>query len=123
LIAPNFAGYLLSKGLTNRAEKKLIKEIEDIVTEFNRKFDDTEVDSNYFVDFLEQNKISDTIIQRVFNAYKTLKEDYEAISKKLVKEAVEFVNIKKDKFKHTHVKKPSDFEEYFSELFEISVNF
>lgn len=123
LIAPNFAGYILSKGLTSREEKKLIKEIEDTVTEFNRKFDDTEVDSNYFVDFLEQNKISDSIIQRVFNAYKTSTEDYEEISKKLAQEAVEFVNNKKDKFKHTHVKKPSDFEEYFSELIEILVKF
>jgi hypothetical protein len=123
LIVPNFTGYLLSKGLTNREEKKLIKEIQDTVTEFNRKFDDTEVDSNYFVEYLEQNNISDTIIQRVFNAYKTSKEDYEAISQKLAQEAVEFVNIKKDKFKHTHVKKPSYFEEYFSELFEILVNF
>lgn len=123
LIAPNFAGYLLSKGLTNREEKKLIKEIENTVTEFNRKFDDTEVDSNYFVDFLEQNKISDTIIQRVFNAYKTSKEDYEVISKQLALEAVEFVNIKKDKLKHTHVKNPNDFEEYFSDLLEILINF
>ncbi|MFJ5771789.1 hypothetical protein [Psychrobacillus sp. NPDC093180] len=123
LIAPNFAGYLLSKGLTKREDKKLIKKIEEIVTEFNRKFDDSEVDSNYFVDFMEQNKISDTIIQRVFNAHKASKEDYEAISKKLALEAVEFVNIKKDKFKHTQVKNPSDFEEYFSELFEILVDF
>ncbi|WP_226678545.1 tetratricopeptide repeat protein [Mesobacillus jeotgali] len=123
LIAPNLAGYLLSTGLTNRKEKQLIKEIEDIVTDFNRKFDDTEVDSNYFVDFLEQSKISDTIIQRVFNAYKTSKEDHEALSKKLAQEAVEFVNFKKDKFKHTHVKSPSDFEIYFSELFDILVNF
>ncbi|MFC4410069.1 hypothetical protein ACFOZY_06410 [Chungangia koreensis] len=123
LIAPNVAGYLLSKGLTNREEKKLIKEIKETVTEFNRKFDDTEVDSNYFVEFLEQNKISDTITQRVFNSYKTSKEDYEAISKKLAQEAVEFVNFKKDKFMHTRVQKPSDFEEYFSKLFEILVNF
>ncbi|MGM0830245.1 MAG: hypothetical protein ACQEU4_18640 [Bacillota bacterium] len=123
LIAPNFAGYLLSKGLTTREEKKLIKEIEDTVTDFNRKFDDTELDSNYFVEFLELNQISETIIQRVFNAYKNSKEDYEAISKNLAQEAVEFVNFKKDKFKHTHVKQPGDFEEYFSELFQILVNF
>ncbi|WP_301107120.1 hypothetical protein [Sporosarcina sp.] len=123
MIAPNFAGYLLSRGLTDREEKKLIKEIVDIVTEFNRNFDDTEVDSNYFVDYLEQNKISDTIIQRVFNVYKTSKEDYEVISKKLALEAVEFVNIKKDKFEHTPIKNLSDFEDYFSELFKILVDF
>ncbi|WP_172372239.1 hypothetical protein [Sporosarcina jiandibaonis] len=123
LIAPNFASYLISKGFTNWEEKRLIEEIEGLVTEFNRNFDDTEVDSNYFVDFLEQNKISDTILQRVFNAYETPKEDYETISKNLALEAVEFVNIKKDKFKHTHVKNLSDFEEYFSMLFEILVNF
>lgn len=123
LIAPNFAGYLLSKGLTNKKEKNLIQEIEDVFTEFNRNFDDTELDSNHFVDFLKQTDISDVIIQRVFNAYKTSKEDYEALSKKLAQEAVEFVNIKKDKFKHIHVKKTSDFEEYFSELFDILINF
>ena len=123
LIAPNIAGYLLSKGLTKREKKILIDEIEAIVTEFNRKFDDTEVDSNYFVEFLEQKQIVDTIIQRVFNSYITSKEDYEVISKKLALEAVDFVNIKKEKFKHTQVKKISNFEEYFSELFDILVNF
>lgn len=123
LLAPNIAGHFLSKGLTYREEKKLIKEIEDTVTEFNRKFDDTEVDSNYFVDFLEQKNISQTIIQRVFNAYKASEGDYEVASKKLAQEAVEYVNVKKEKFNHTPVKKPSDFEDYFSELFEILVNF
>ena len=95
LIVPNIAGYLLSKGLTNRDEKRLIKDIEDTVTEFNRKFDNTEVDSNYFIEFLEQSKTVETIIQRVFYAYNTSKEDYQDIFKKLAKEAVEFVNIKK----------------------------
>lgn len=123
LIAPNVAGYLLSKGLTNRGEKRLIKDIEDTVNEFNRKFDNTEVDSNYFIEFLQQSKTVETIIQRVFYAYNTTKEDYQDIFKKLAQEAVEFVNIKKDEFKHTPIKKPSDFEEYFSELFEILVNF
>ncbi|MEC0986407.1 hypothetical protein [Bacillus safensis] len=123
LIAPNFAGYLLSKGLTNRGEKRLIKDIEDTVNEFNRKFDNTEVDSNYFIEFLQQSKTVETIIQRVFYAYNTTKEDYQDICKKLAQEAVEFVNIKKDEFKHTPIKKPSDFEEYFSELFELLVNF
>ncbi|MEW4194308.1 hypothetical protein Q0N41_11400 [Bacillus altitudinis] len=123
LIVPNIAGYLLSKGLTNRDEKRLIKDIEDTVTEFNRKFDNTEVDSNYFIEFLEQNRTVETIIQRVFYAYNTSKEDYQDIFKKLAKEAVEFVNIKKDEFKHTPIKKPTDFEEYFSDLFDILVNF
>jgi hypothetical protein len=123
LIAPNFAGYLLSKGLTKREEKQLIQEIKEIVLQFNRNFDDTEVDSNYFVDFLEQNEISGTIISRVFNTYKSSKEDYEPLSKKLAQEAVEFVNIKKDKFNHPHVKKQSDFENYFSELFAILIDF
>jgi hypothetical protein len=123
LIAPKVIDYLFTTGLKNWEEKKLIKEIENTVTQFNRKFEDTEVDSNYFVEFLEQNKISDTIIQRVFTAYKISKEDYEDISKKLALEAVEFVNIKKDKFKHTHIKKPSDFEEYFSELFQLLISF
>lgn len=123
LLAPNFAGYLLSKGLTNREEKKLTKEIEVKVIEFNRMFDDTEVDSNYFVDFLEQKDISKSIIERVFNTYKASKEDYCLMSKNLAIEAVDFVNKKKDRFNHPHVKRPSDFEDYFSKLFDVLIDF
>lgn len=123
LIAPNIAGYILSRGLTNREEKKLIKEIEDKVNDFNREFDDTEVDSNYFVEFLEQNHISNKIIQRIFNAYNASRKDYEVMSMELGKEAVEFVNFKKDKYKHTPIKKPNDFEEYFSKLFDTLIDF
>ncbi|WP_346936039.1 hypothetical protein [Clostridium sp.] len=123
LIAPNFAGYLISKGLTNREENKLIQEIDEKVSEFNRKFDDTEVDSNYFVEFLEQSNVGNSIIDRVFHVYKTSKDDYNSLSKDLAKEAIDFVNLKKDKFKHQHVKRASDFEDYFSELFEVLVDF
>lgn len=123
LIAPNFAGYLISKGLTNREENKLIQEIDEKVSEFNRKFDDTEVDSNYFVEFLEQSNVGNSIIDRVFHVYKTSKDDYNSLSKDLAKEAIDFVNLKKDKFKHQHVKRASDFEDYFSELFGMLVDF
>lgn len=123
LIAPNFAGYLISKALTNRKEKKLIQEIEEKISEFNRKFDDTEVDSKYFVEFLEQSNICSSIIDRVFHAYKTSKDDYNSLSKSLAKEAINFINLKKDEFKHPHVKRASDFEDYFLELLEVLVDF
>lgn len=123
LIAPNIAGYILLRGLTSKEEKKLIKEIEDKVNGFNQKFDDTEVDSQHFVDFLEQDYISNKIIQRVFNAYNVSREDYKIISKKLGKEAVEFVNFKKAEYKHIPIKQPDDFEEYFSKLFDTLIDF
>ncbi|MDR6717392.1 PIN domain-containing protein [Paenibacillus sp. 2003] len=123
LIAPNFAGYLISEGLTNREEKKLIQEIDEKVSAFNRKFDDTEVDSNYFVEFLEQGNVRDSIIDRVFHAYKTSKKEYNSLSKGLAKETIEFVNLKKDKHKHPHIKRPDDFEDYFTKLFSVLVDF
>lgn len=79
LIAPSYVGYLISKGLTNREEKMLIQEIVEKISEFNRKFDDTEVDSNYFVEFLEQSYIGSSIAERVFHAYKTSKDDYNSL--------------------------------------------
>lgn len=123
LIAPNLTGYFLSKGLTNREENKLVNEIKDKVIEFNRKYDDKEVDSSYFVDFLEQKDITNDIITRVFNTYKSSGEDYSELAKKLSYEAVEFVNIKKDKFNHPHVKNKYDFENYFYDLFKILIDF
>ncbi|ANU09414.1 hypothetical protein BBH88_03360 [Planococcus antarcticus DSM 14505] len=123
LIAPNIAGYILSSGLTNREEKKLIKEIEDKINDFNQKFNDTEVDSNHFVHFLEQDHISIKIIQRIFNAYNVSREDLKVITKELGKEAVEFVNYKKAEYKHIPIKQPDDFEEYFSKLFDTLIDF
>lgn len=123
LIAPSFAGHLISKGLNNYEEKSLVQEIEDKVSAFNRKFDDTEVDSNYFVEFLEQREVCSSIIDRVFHAYKTSKDDYDSLSKDLAKEAIGFVNFKKDKFKHPHVKREKDFVDYFNELFGVLVDF
>lgn len=123
LIAPSFAGHLISKGLNIYEEKRLVQEIEDKVLAFNRKFDDTEVDSNYFVEFLEQSEICSSIINRVFHAYKTSKDDYDLLSKNLAKEAIDFVNFKKDKFKHPHVKRENDFVDYFNGLFGVLVDF
>ena len=123
LIAPNLAGYLISKGLTNREEKRLSQEIEEKISAFNRKFDDTEVDSNYFVQFLKKSEVYSSIIDRVFHAYKTSKDDYNSLSKDLAKEAIKFVNLKKDEFKHPHVKRENDFEDYFTGLFGVLVDF
>lgn len=123
LLAPNFAGYLISKGLTNRERKTLIQEIAGKISTFNRKFDDTEVDSNFFAQFLEQIDIVSSIIDRVFHAYKTTKDDFNSLSKDLAKEAIDFVNLKKDKNNHPHVKGAGVFENYFSELFEVLVDF
>lgn len=122
LIAPSVAAELLSKGLTNLNEKNLIKRIGKKVTEFNREFDNTEVDSNFFVEFIEQKDVSDKIVSRVFNTNKDSKEEYSSLSKKIAYDAVEFVNLKKDKFGHPHVKRPCDFEDYFSKLFRALVD-
>lgn len=123
LIAPSFAGYLISKGIADHEEKKIIQEIEEKVSAFNRKFDDTEVDSNHFVEFLEQIDVGSSIVERVFQTYKTSKEDYKSLSKSIANEAINYVNLKKDEFKNPHVKRPSDFEDYFAELFNMLIDF
>lgn len=122
LIAPNLAGYFLSKKLTNREEKKLIEEITNKISEFNENYADTDVDSGYFVDFLNQDNNVNTIITRVFNAYKSSGEDYSELSKKLSNEAIEFINIKRDEVGGPHVKNRCDFENYFSDLFDVLLN-
>lgn len=118
LLSPNLAGYLISKGLADREEKKLVKDIEAKIIEFNRNFDDKEVDSNYFVDFLEQNNVNTSIFDRVFNAHRSKNVDYQSLSESLASDAIIFVNEKKDKFGHSKVKRPSDFVYYFRELFD-----
>lgn len=118
LIAPNLTGYLISKGLANRQEKNLVKEIETRIIEFNRSFADTEVDSNFFVAFIRQSDVNSAIFDRVFNSHRASNVDYESLAKLLSHDAVQFVNEKKVKIGYPEVKKQSDFENYFKELFK-----
>ncbi|MGD6968291.1 tetratricopeptide repeat protein [Rossellomorea vietnamensis] len=117
LVAPNLAGYLISKGLTNKEEKKLIQEIEEKITEFNRSFDDKEVDSNYFVEFLTMENIKTSIFDRVFTSFESVLVQYDELSKLRSMEAIEYVNTRKVANGHPKVKDPKVFEEYFKALF------
>ena len=119
LLAPNLAGYLITRKLTKLGEKNLIKEIEKKISKFNRAFDDKEVDSNYFIEFLKQKDINVAIFDRVFNTFNSENDDYTALSVSLANEAIEFVNIRKETHGHPHVKCPKDFEAYFIVVFGI----
>lgn len=123
LIVSNFVSYLITEGILSFKEKRIVREIEKRVTEFNSKFDDTEVDSIFFIDYLERIDVKRTIIERVFETYKTSKKDYGLLSKELAENAINYVNSKKDEINYPHVKKTNDFEKYFEELFIILINY
>lgn len=123
LIAPNLASYLISNKLMNGENRKIISEIEAMIIRFNSKFDDKEVDSNFFVDYLKQKEVYELIFERVFKSYKSKKVDYDVLSVELGKEAVCYVNERKDKYKHPRVKIPSDFIDYFKELFKVLLEY
>ena len=72
--------------------------------------------------FLKQGDNVNTIIIRAFNAYKSSGEDYSELSKKLSDEAIEFINMKRDEAGGLPVKNRCDFENYFSDLFDVLLN-
>lgn len=117
LIVPNLADYFISRGITSEVERKLMQKIEEEITEFNCFFEDKEVDSQYFVDFLESKNIKNSIFDRVFNSFDSVSIKYDDFAKIISKEAIEYVNAKKIDNGHPPVKDPEVFEKYFITLF------
>lgn len=122
LIVPNLADYFISKGIVNNIEERVMQEIKIEITEFNYFFEDTEVDSQYFVDFLKSKDISKFILDRVFASFDSVSIRYDNLSKDIAKEAIEYVNLNKKANGHPAVKKPELFEKYFINLFNSLIN-
>ncbi|WP_430509984.1 PIN domain-containing protein [Gottfriedia solisilvae] len=120
------AGSFLINWVTNlawdnklkRDDKKSIETIKFKISEHNRRFDNTELDSFAFQKFMERQEVVSEIYDRVFNSYKTNAEPIEDFIKKIAESAIREVNQYYERIQRGHLKSEGLMYEYFNDLIE-----
>lgn len=102
-------------------DKKIRKEIQEIIKNFNRKYDDTELDTLAFQTVLELDEVKSEIYKKIFKGYKkdtrSLLEFKINVSQTAINKVEEYYQAKE----RSPIKNKFIFEEYFSNLIDILV--
>lgn len=123
IIIPKLTDYIISLKIEDSKEKRLREEIRNTILVFNTKFVDSEVDSNFFVEYLQDNEVFTSISNQIFYSDNNSKEDNDKLIKKLVESSIIHVNVKRTQSNLPLVKNEAEFEEYFLEIFKILTDF
>jgi hypothetical protein len=106
---------LASKVIINYNDKKAIERIRLQISDFNRKYDNTEIDTNTFQQFLNSSDLVDKIYTRVFESYKTDGESILVFKVKIAENAIESINQFYEKYSRV-IKDKNIFFDYFNDL-------
>ena len=102
-------------------DKKVRKEIQEIIKNFNRKYDDTELDTLAFQTVLEIDEVKDELYERIFKGYKKDSSSLSEFKKIVSQKAIFRVNEYYQAQGRSPIKNKFTFEEYFSNLIDILV--
>ncbi|PFB14637.1 PIN domain-containing protein [Bacillus cereus] len=97
-------------------EKMKIKNIQVRISDFNRKFDNTELDTYTFQKHIESTEIEDKIYERIFEGKDSKIGTIQDFKIFLAQEAIQNVNNTYEKMKRSKIHNEEIFYEYFSEL-------
>ncbi|WP_312470502.1 PIN domain-containing protein [Neobacillus sp.] len=114
-ISKGLMSNLASKSLMNFNDKRAIGRIRLQISDFNRKYDNTEVDSYAFQQFLNSSDLVNEIYTRVFESYKTETESILDFKQKIAENAIESVNQFYEKYSRA-IKDRYIFYDYFNDL-------
>lgn len=98
-----------------RDDRKTIEQIRLQMSEFNRRYDDTELDTKAFESFLKSSDVVEKIYTRIFEAYKVESELMIDFKKRITKYAVDEVNKYYKQYSRC-IKNEEIFYEYFCDL-------
>ncbi|PKM50370.1 MAG: hypothetical protein CVV02_11355 [Firmicutes bacterium HGW-Firmicutes-7] len=111
----NIATSLIWDGKIKRDNKELIEKIKLQISEFNRNYDNTEVDTNAFKEFFDSSDVIDKIYTRVFKTYMVDATSIYDFKKDIVTYAVDEINEFYSQYNRS-IQDETVFFEYFSDL-------
>lgn len=120
--AVNILTNLVYEGFVDKKDKKKIEAIQEQIITFNRKYDNTVLDSNAFDKYLKCNNIDESIFQFVFMSFETEFISITEFKIRLAKEAIEFVNAIYSEQGRSKVQDEVVFFDYFDVLIDELIN-
>lgn len=99
-------------------ERSVIKNINTIISDFSRKYDDTILDSYIFQKFINSDNFTSKLFNTVFKPYSDDELDIEKFKEETSKKAIEYVNKHYKSQGRECIKDTEIFYEYFSELID-----
>lgn len=93
-----------------------IQEIRTVIGDFNRKFDNTVLDSKAFEDFIQSNSIFDKIYCKLIRSFENDFQSINEFKNSLASDALSFVNLKYVKNERNIISDITLFNVYFDEL-------
>lgn len=120
--AVNILTNLVYEGFINKKDKKKIEAIQERIITFNRKYDNTVLDSNAFDKYLKSNNIDESIFQFIFMSFETEYVSINEFKVRLAKEGIEFVNAIYSERGRSNVQDEDVFFDYFHVLIDELIN-
>ncbi|WP_411679663.1 HEAT repeat domain-containing protein [Clostridium thailandense] len=117
-IASSFA-YDMKKG---KDEKKTIENIKFIISDFNRKFDGSVLDTFAFQEYISLQDVQDKIYKRIFESYMAESESINNFKIDIANDAIEKINKYYKEKGRSKVKDEDVFFRYFNDLIETLIN-
>ncbi|MGE7878504.1 PIN domain-containing protein [Peribacillus muralis] len=112
----------LAKQKLKLDEQRKIKDIQIKISDFNRRFDDTELDTFAFQKFIDTQEVIDTIYTRIFETHTVEYQTIEEFKIKTTQSAIEKVNQIYEEMKRNKICNEDLFYEYFNDLIEVLLN-
>lgn len=98
-----------------RDNKKALEQIRLQISEFNRRYDNTDVDTYAFEKFIKSSKIVDIIYRRIFETYTVEPESIRDFKKRIAKLAIDDLNKFYEQYSRK-IKNEDVFFDYFCDL-------
>lgn len=114
--AVNILTSLIYDGYLDKKERGKIEKIQERIIDFNRRYDNTELDTNTFDKFLKTNTVDEEVFVFVFKNFEQEPKMISAFKIEIAKSAIDFVNVVYEERDRAKIKDEDIFFDYFDNL-------
>ena len=114
----NLLTNLIYDGYLDKKDREKIEKIQERIIDFNRRYDNTELDTNTFDKFLKTSKVDEKVFNFVFKNFEQEPKKIHAFKIEIAQNAIEVVNVKYEERGRLKIKDNDIFFDYFDKLIE-----
>jgi len=117
----NIVTNLVWENKLKRQEKKIVEDIKSKISEFNGRYDSTDLDTYAFQKYFNSSEVQNVIYARIFTSYIVKNESIDDFKINMATNAVQEINKYYTKMGRNDIRNEDIFFEYFNELVEVLI--